>query len=394
MPDLAGHDLTLPRLGRRAGGGGGAEVPTPALVSNPGLTLAVTAAGSGWNITVSGDTDYNGSYFVASAALQPGLPVRLLPPSVTEAGGVLTAQPGLWISPASDPAGLITDWLEGGVAQGDTDASYTPAFAHTQIERRETATNAAGSVTQDVVARADNVEPEWAALRDDAATRAVWDAAEMSSLARFGGGAVTADGQEVGAWSDRIGTVMATETGNVSRAPAYHSDGTRHWLQPDGVDDRLGFATRFGLPANPAITVSALVNVSSIEPENWLFWLGTSTTGTLGFAIGKDRIGFRYGGGYRLFPAPPHESWSVVQWVRPAGGNYASGRVFVNGIEMAATSTANGGAAPSDAGNGGKIFYNNSNFVRTRTAALVVQESDTAAARTLSHDWLSYRRGT
>ena len=75
---LVGRDLTLERLG--AGLEEGAEEPVvsqPALVNNLGLTMTIAASGTGWNIAISGNADYTGSYFVENSALLGGLRINV-----------------------------------------------------------------------------------------------------------------------------------------------------------------------------------------------------------------------------------------------------------------------------------------------------------------------------
>ncbi len=155
---LAGRDLTLERLGTGLDESGGETVVSqPSLVNNLGLAMAITPSGTGWAIVVSGNADYAGSYFVENAALLGGLPLRILAPAISSAGGVLTARKGLWLSPLADPATLSTDWIENGVAQGNTGTSYTPVQASTLVEWREQASNGTGTVAFSSVARAASV---------------------------------------------------------------------------------------------------------------------------------------------------------------------------------------------------------------------------------------------
>lgn len=80
----------------------------------------------------------------------PQPPVNTLAPAITGdpyVGVTLTAAPGTWTGADS----VSGQWYVDGVATGDTDTSYTVLLADAgkNVEYRETATNTAGSVTQD-----------------------------------------------------------------------------------------------------------------------------------------------------------------------------------------------------------------------------------------------------
>ncbi len=365
------------------------------ITNNLGLTLTARASGTGWDITGSGDADYDGTYHIESAALADGLPVQIVAPLVSEAGGVLTARPGLWISPLDSPLSIdAVTWIEhaeaGDIVGGEA-VTYIPVYTYTAVSRRETAANAAGVVVADTPARARSDEPTWAALAADPAIRAVWDAQEAATLLRSDGSPVTTAGQEVASWRDRIGGVTAVAD-VVAHAPHLRIDGKLRSVESDGVDDRLTAATRFGLGANPALTISALLQAGASDPEQWLLQIGSASTATLGFALGGSNIAYRHGGAYRLFGPPPIGAWSIIQWVRPAGGTCASGRVFVDGVERSATTTNNGTQVPADTAAMLRLFTSGSAYARTRPAALIIQQSDADAVRALAYSWLDHVR--
>ncbi len=93
----------------------------------------------------------------------------------------------------------------------------------------------------------------------------VWlDPSDMATLFQDAAGTVpiTAPGQPVGRVVDKSGNANhATQPIN-ERRPVYRSDGTRHWLEFDGVDDRMRLDAGINLDAG-----TILMAMTEIKPE-------------------------------------------------------------------------------------------------------------------------------
>lgn len=77
-----------------------------------------------------------------------------------------------------------------------------------------------------------------------------WDASDLGTLWQDTGATtpVTADGQPVARVNDRSGAGRTVTQGTSDARPAYHSDGSKHWLLFDGVDDALALASSYTTP--------------------------------------------------------------------------------------------------------------------------------------------------
>lgn len=161
---------------------------------------------------------------------------------------------------------------------------------------------------------------------------------------------VTAAGQPIGQWRDaRDAGLRLTAFGDGAR-PIFQASGQGTGdarLVCDGIDDGLQIADRFGMPADPAMTVIAALNTGAqSRADERLFELGAGA-GSISGAVGQEGLSFRYNNGNLIFDPLPGNAEFVVAWVRSSGDPYGEGRCFVDGAPVAARSSVNGSRLPA-----------------------------------------------
>lgn len=142
-----------------------------------------------------------------------------------------------------------------------------------------------------------------------------------------------------------------------SNRAAYQSGGGRFWLDGDGNDDFYTADTRFGLSADPDLTVIAAINTGDQMSAIERIWhIGGAMAGSISGAVGSDGPSWRHNNGNRKFPAIANNTDAVIAWRRSAGDPYGNGQVFVDGVEQLQTSVTNPGVVPSDTGGKFSMF--------------------------------------
>jgi len=144
----------------------------------------------------------------------------------------------------------------------------------------------------------------------------------------------------------------AVQSVNHDHRPTHQSDGQVSWIEHDGIDDGLILNTRFGLPANPALTVIVALRHDNPGLGDVRVWtLGNLTAGgIIAGSVGAE-ISWRHNNGNRTFPGLSAGQDYVVAWVRDEGATYGQERVFVDGIELEGGGSVNPNNTPSDIGN-------------------------------------------
>ncbi|WP_282093021.1 hypothetical protein [Epibacterium ulvae] len=144
----------------------------------------------------------------------------------------------------------------------------------------------------------------------------------------------------------------AVQSVNHDHRPTHQSDGQVSWIEHDGIDDGLILNTRFGLPANPALTVIVALRHDNPGLGDVRVWtLGNLTAGgIIAGSVGAE-ISWRHNNGNRTFPGLSPGQDYVVAWVRDEGATYGQERVFVDGIELEGGGSVNPNNTPSDIGN-------------------------------------------
>lgn len=178
-------------------------------------------------------------------------------------------------------------------------------------------------------------------------------------------------------WQDLAGTVPVTAHGqSVLRvddlsgngnhllffaAATYQTDGTHHWLLFDGVNDYAQINDRFGLAANPALTVGMGLRILSDHGNATLnyinmLWLigaeqsagGSHTLGGAWDGNGVNRFSWRHEGGNRGFPGVGLNTDAVAVWKRAAGEQYGQQDFCLNGADQTAVSAGNPTSVPTN----------------------------------------------
>ena len=223
---------------------------------------------------------------------------------------------------------------------------------------------------------------------------------------------ITEDVSGVTAWADKSGnghTLTPANGGTVFANPAVTQPTYERGegVVFDGVADRLGANTRFGLGANPDLQVIMVVDRISEAGggnDNRVWELGTSgaADGFLAGGITNPSWGWRYNGGNELYDATQEAvdgETNIAVWRRPTGGDYAAASFFLNGTELSADSSTNPTETPDDTGAEFRIGRGQSNGGSTdlpanvRIREMVILESATDADRQLVEAYLAEKWG-
>ena len=147
--------------------------------------------------------------------------------------------------------------------------------------------------------------------------------------------AVTADGDPVGKMLDQSGNGNhAIQTVNASR-PVYRTDGTLHWLEPDGVDDNLltDFITLTGTRCGASIAASWSDDILNVK------------------AAGKGFADFTFrleGNGFNIYQSAPQRTdyvsvitsrTSADVSVVTAIASESNAKTWQNGVEQGSRTT-------------------------------------------------------
>lgn len=132
--------------------------------------------------------------------------------------------------------------------------------------------------------------------------------------------------------------------------PTYQTDGTKHWLDFDGVDDFIDVDSRFGLIANPALTsvmgVQPTGYVDAIERLWYIGPFGGATAGTLSAALGSAGISWRHNDGYSIHGTLAEGTDAVLTHARAVGAVYDEELVYLDGEMMVKTESSGVAGVP------------------------------------------------
>lgn len=157
---------------------------------------------------------------------------------------------------------------------------------------------------------------------------------------------VTASGQAVAAMKDKSGHGYHLTQATASKRPIYTASGGLYWLESDGVDDAMVVASRFGLAANPDLTVVAGMRWLGTKVDERVFEIGAGS-GVLSGASGTDGWAWRHNDGNAIFGASSNGTDWVATWMHQSGGNYSSSQFWRNGVQLSLASSTNGTFVPS-----------------------------------------------
>ena len=140
----------------------------------------------------------------------------------------------------------------------------------------------------------------------------LYDPSDLTTLFQDAAGTipVTSDGDPVGRINDKSGNGNHLTQAATSARPTYRTDGTRHWLEPDGVDDYLVAANypaplsqpithafayrRLGTPQRPTLfdgSVSGGRNLLIIQPSQYEMYAGTGAGASISSTANTDYVG-------------------------------------------------------------------------------------------------------
>lgn len=192
----------------------------------------------------AGNVGANSNGIAVDAALTA--PVNTVAPvasGTTPVGSTLSCTTGTW---TGNPTPTYTyQWRRDAVdIGGATNSTYVSQAADvaTSVTCRVTGTNSqgnAGANSNGITVTAASFSP---ADLFAAGEKGLWyDPSDLSTLFQDSAGTtpVTADGQTVGKILDKSGRGNHATQATTSKQPLYKTDGTKHWLQFDGVDDCL-----------------------------------------------------------------------------------------------------------------------------------------------------------
>lgn len=243
--------------------------------------------------------------------------------------------------------------------------------------------------------RAHRAQPD---LSQVSSLKAWFDPSDLSTLYQDAAAtlAVVSDGDPVGAMLDKSGNGFHVTQASASARPTYRTNGARHWLEFDGIDDVLSIDSRLGLSANPSITISAhLQPLSYVLADNRLVHIGNSDgSGNLGASIGPSAGGqaWRYDNGNVVFSSPDTGSDHVMSWVRSENSTYGAGRAFRAGMELVASGSSSASRVPTSSVDKMDIGARGTGlFANIMLYGLVILNSDTEADRLQSEAWVGNR---
>lgn len=227
--------------------------------------------------------------------------------------------------------------------------------------------------------------------------RAWFDPSDLSTLYQDAAATlpVASDGDPVGTMLDKSGNGYHVIQSNAAARPTYRTNGSRHWLEFNGIDSGLSVASRLGLSANPSITISAhLQPLNYNSADSRVVHIGGNTTGNLGAGIGPSGNGqaWRYDNGNVVFSSPATNSDHVLSWVRSQNTTYGAGRAFSASSELNALASSSSGMFPSNTDENMSIGTHGSKlYVNMKLYALVILNSDSEQERLQSEAWVSSR---
>ena len=115
----------------------------------------------------------------------------------------------------------------------------------------------------------------------------------------------------------------------------------------DGTDDYLTMNFRMGMSANPDILVLTVLEVSNLgTSDDRIFHLGGGSN-SLACAAGTAGWSWRYDGGNEVYGSVSTSSAQILGWEHAEGGNFASSKFYINGVEQARTAGSNDTTSPS-----------------------------------------------
>lgn len=162
-----------------------------------------------------------------------------------------------------------------------------------------------------------------------------YDPSDLSTLWQDDAGtvAVTVDGDPVRRMDDQSGNAHHAIAPSDGARPLYRTDGTRHWLDFDGVDDYLDTGAAFfaGTTARAAI-LGVRKEQNPRDPDDVLIGNTGNSSGEA-YALTAE-IGLRVFNGFELFEVSSLPTPSVITHTLAANVSTGSGAAFLNGSSL------------------------------------------------------------
>lgn len=205
---------------------------------------------------------------------------------------------------------------------------------------------------------------------------------------------VSADGQAVASILNKGTAGGYFEQATAGKQPLYKTAGGLHWLLTDGIDDDLSVSSRFGLAANPNLTIVQGMRVLNASSFRYSFALGSfvATNGIILLENGTD-WGFRHGDGNRLFNAVTADTDYVATWRRTAGSNYGASRFFLNAVERSQTAVGNPTNVPTSTDNAAMIGGLPGAYTNNRMYGFLLMEADSDSMQASAESWMAAKAG-
>jgi len=152
---------------------------------------------------------------------------------------------------------------------------------------------------------------------------------------------VTADGDPVGAIMDKSGNGAHLLQASAALKPTYRTDGTLHWIESDGVDDKMDTTLGSITPGtDPDFCFAAAMRcITAPLVDQRVFEIPTLGAvmaggfGTVGWA-------WRYNNGNKIFGPVTLGQDLTVRWQRETGDVYGEANIYINDVNQASASWA------------------------------------------------------
>ena len=144
-----------------------------------------------------------------------------------------------------------------------------------------------------------------AALFGNGEQGAMYDPSDLSTLFQDSAGTtpVTADSQPVGRMLDVSGNGNHATQATASRRPLYRTDGTLHWFEFDGFNDRMAVPTITTSVGPVTLASAAVTNDGNTERTTYIFDVLSASSERLVWAASADNAGTCgiFNGAWRMF---------------------------------------------------------------------------------------------
>jgi len=223
---------------------------------------------------------------------------------------------------------------------------------------------------------------------------ALWlDAADASTITEVGGA--------VSQWNDKSGGHHHVSQSLAGQRP---TTGTRtlNGLNVIDFDGDILFTSDSIVSGNPNLTLAVVVLYdTTVATADRVLQISSGVGTSAAIAGGTDGYSWRFNNGNNIYDAITTGSAVLQVAVRPSGGNYASSRMFINGIETNSTSSSNPTATPNlglglSIGAGASLttpLGTNADPVDGVIGEAIVIESDSVITRQRIEGYLAHKWG-